>query len=240
MSCAIAAAGHHRKFPPTPREAEPLTLLLSHPDFASTCALGRRLGLPPPPPLPDHVIDRAASLHRTMVDWDERLGQELGRRWWRLVSVAKALVIAADVAGSAQPSAGSPHERKPQWIRDELGRSDADAVSSVVAARLGGRTLRPFQERVRDSNAPVVLVQAGCGKTIAAYAWAARQHPRARPPSRSFRVTRSSVELRAPTLKWRRRSTAARRCCGCATRWAARSLLRGGIELVDGRKSSLP
>jgi CRISPR-associated endonuclease/helicase Cas3 len=176
---AIAAAGHHRKFPPSPREADPLTLLLSHPDFASTCALGHKLGLPPPPPLADVVIDRAAPLHHAIVDWDERLGQELGRRWWRLLSVAKALVIAADVAGSAQPSARSPHERKPQWIREELGRGDTDAVAHVVEARLGGRPLRPFQERVRDSDAPVVLVQAGCGggKTVAAYAWAAREHP---------------------------------------------------------------
>ncbi len=175
---AIAAAGHHRKFPPIPRDAESLTLLLSHPDFVSTCALGHKLGLPAPPTFTDLVIDRAALVRRAVDDWDERLGQELGRRWWRLVSVAKALVIAADVAGSAQPLARFTHERKPQWIRDELDRSDVTAAARVVEARLGDRSLRPFQQRVRDSNAPVVLVQAGCGggKTAAAYAWAAKQH----------------------------------------------------------------
>lgn len=176
---AIAAAGHHRKFPPSPREAEPLTLLLSHPDFADTCVLGRKLGLPSPPALDDHVIGGAAPVVRAVDDWDEQLGQALGRRWWRLLSVAKALVIAADVAGSALPSASSAHEHKPRWILGQLERSDPDAMARVVRQRLGDHELRPFQQRVRDSSAPVVLVQAGCGggKTIAAYAWAAEQHP---------------------------------------------------------------
>jgi CRISPR-associated endonuclease/helicase Cas3 len=176
---AIAASGHHRKFPPSPREADPLTLLLSHADFASTCALGHKLGLPIPPVLADLVIERPARVLRAVDDWDERVGQELGRSWLRLLSVAKALVIAADVAGSALPTARSAQERKPQWILDQLDRRDDEAAARVVQTRLVGRALRPFQKRVQDCDAPVVLVQAGCGggKTVAAYAWAARQHP---------------------------------------------------------------
>lgn len=175
----MAAAGHHRKFSLDleSRDAGPLTLLLSHADFASTCTLGHKLGLSPPPVLADEVIEHIKEVRKAVVAWD--VGRDrLGGKWQLLLAVAKALVIAADVAGSALPAAGAG-ERKPAWIRDELTRTDPEAAARVVTQRLGGDDLRPFQRRVRDSDAPVVLVQAGCGggKTIAAYAWAAKQHP---------------------------------------------------------------
>lgn len=174
----IAAAGHHRKFSTDlpSRDADPLTVLLSHPDFMRTCALGHKLGLASPPALADVVLHRVKLVRDAVVDWDASLA--LGPKWRLLLAVAKALVITADVAGSALPAAAS-HERKPQWIRDQLGRCDPAAAARVVRHRLGGNALRPFQARVRDGSAPVVLVQAGCGggKTIAAYAWAAAQHP---------------------------------------------------------------
>src|SRR5690606_27678769 len=114
---------------------------------------------------------------KAVVAWDVELGV-LGKKWRLLLAVAKALVIAADVAGSVLPAAPAG-ERKPAWIRDELTRTDPEAAARVVRQRLRDAELRPFQQRVRDSDAPVVLVQAGCGggKTIAAYAWAAKQHP---------------------------------------------------------------
>jgi CRISPR-associated endonuclease/helicase Cas3 len=95
----------------------------------------------------------------------------------RLLALAKVLVLAADVAGSALPKAA---EKATAWIPIQLARrSTRSALEALIARRLGGAQLRPFQENVAASDAPVTLVTAGCGsgKTLGAWAWAARQHP---------------------------------------------------------------
>jgi CRISPR-associated endonuclease/helicase Cas3 len=184
----VCAAAHHRKFlrdAVASKESGAgtrLTLLTHHPDFGHTLELiARRLSLGAPPTF--------TAPHEVTVSWNDGPEQQL-REWQedferrvglgspsaRLLSVAKALVLAADVAGSALPRA----EEKPAWIGEELThRASGERMFSVVEKRLDGHPLRPFQQAVARSRAPLTLAQAGCGtgKTVAAYAWAARQYP---------------------------------------------------------------
>jgi CRISPR-associated endonuclease/helicase Cas3 len=103
-------------------------------------------------------------------------------RWWetadpderRFVSLVKALVIAADLAGSALPRSGVDGA---EWTREVLSR----VCNREDLERLGirgtlGKALRPFQERVARAEPRITLVRAGCGtgKTTAAYLWASR------------------------------------------------------------------
>ena len=86
----------------------------------------------------------------------------------------KALLAAADVAGSAiLPEAKKGSIRN--WVHKTLRkRVTSEQMKEVVAARLKGKTLRPFQNSIGQSRARITLVEAGCGtgKTAAAYLWA--------------------------------------------------------------------
>ncbi len=93
----------------------------------------------------------------------------------RDLALLKALLISADVAGSALPAKGEPIER---WIDQSLSLDlDAAAANRVVESRLAGKRPHRFQEEVAVSESTVTLVLAGCGngKTTAAYMWARRQ-----------------------------------------------------------------
>jgi CRISPR-associated endonuclease/helicase Cas3 len=184
----VAAAGHHRKFwssavaPDEAGAGSRTTLLVTHPDFASTQELGRKvLDLPAPPVrATDFVVEATRRNHpgRTLDGWQRDLEQALppGSLDARLLPIAKAMVLDADVAGSALPRA----QARPTWIADQLGqRASRDDLEDLVRRRLGNATLRPFQRAVAASTAPVTLARAGCGtgKTVAAYQWAAAQHP---------------------------------------------------------------
>jgi CRISPR-associated endonuclease/helicase Cas3 len=96
--------------------------------------------------------------------------------WWHFAAAVKALVVAADVAGSAMlPEKGRVVIR--QWIHKTLGnRVTGVLLQQVVAARLDGKKPWPFQESIGATTKRVTLVEAGCGsgKTAAAYMWAAR------------------------------------------------------------------
>lgn len=95
--------------------------------------------------------------------------------WRRFAATVKALTVAADVAGSALLPTGVSVS---DWIKDALSRRpSAEQLQTVVDARLGGLALRPFQQVIGQSETRITLVEAGCGtgKTVAAYAWAARQ-----------------------------------------------------------------
>ena len=115
--------------------------------------------------------DRLAPFNHASNRWRK----ELQRRedWWRFAAALKALVMAADVAGSAV----APHgEEIGQWVQDTLaGRITAEEMRAVVHARLNGAEPREFQRAVGASRSRVTLVEAGCGtgKTAAAYLWAA-------------------------------------------------------------------
>jgi CRISPR-associated endonuclease/helicase Cas3 len=182
----IAAAAHHRKFLRRAIASDDagagttLTLWTSHDDFRSTLALAKQwLGLSEAPPLSDIVIkhDRRSTLRAFFERCEEEVAElRPTHDEQRLLAVAKAFVIDADVAGSALPRASE----KPGWIRDVLNRPRNPAdLNALVERRLDGQPLRPFQCEVAASREPVTLVRAGCGtgKTAAAYAWASRSHP---------------------------------------------------------------
>ncbi len=92
----------------------------------------------------------------------------------RALGVAKSLVIAADVVGSAVPEDDVSLER---WVeRSCTPVLTPEDLHAIVKARLGDATPRAFQSAVADSRDRATLVTAGCGngKTLAAYLWARR------------------------------------------------------------------
>lgn len=104
--------------------------------------------------------------------WRDRLKKE--PEWWRFAAAIKALVAAADVAGSAMlPEKGKVVIR--DWVHNTLRqRVRAEQMAAVVAARLKGKEPRDFQKAIGGKKRRVTLVEAGCGsgKTAAAYMWA--------------------------------------------------------------------
>jgi len=92
----------------------------------------------------------------------------------RFTSLLKALLICADVAGSALPRRGVSPDT---WLADVLARvgTEEDFVH-IARERLAGKGERPFQTAVAATTSRVTFVSAGCGsgKTVAAYLWAAR------------------------------------------------------------------
>lgn len=187
-----AAAGHHRKFRDKAVDegtgqgcagaglGTQMGICTDHADVAGVLRLGQRiLQVGEPPCLPALVIRLPISrrarglfmeLERAV---DERLQADPNHPV--LLAVAKALVLDADVAGSALPRSG---EGTDWMIRQLRQRAAGPELDELIATRLDKRPLRPFQQRVADCSAPVALVKAGCGcgKTLAAYAWFARQH----------------------------------------------------------------
>lgn len=183
------AAGHHRKFPAHALARDgsgagtSVQLLIHHPDFRRTLELAApALGLQHPPPeftsayeVQSHRRSSPIGKFRQWRDDFESLAPQ-GSEQQRLLAVCKALVLAADIAGSALPGSGE----KLQWIGQQLAqRAPPEKVLEVVKQRLGSNPPRPFQQAVAASHAPLTLVRAGCGsgKTVAAYLWAAQQHP---------------------------------------------------------------
>lgn len=184
----VCAAAHHRKFWTAAVALEDsgagssLELLMNHGDFHRTLELiATKLGLPAPPSFTSAqrvAVSWRSGPRARFAAWQEDFERRVpvGSQDAGLLSVAKALVLAADVAGSALPRSGE----KRAWMGAELSRrASAEQMLSVVERRLEGRPLRPFQESVSRSRAALTLVRAGCGsgKTVAAYAWAARQYP---------------------------------------------------------------
>ena len=157
-----------------------LVVLSGHPDFASALRTGGELlALGEPPALADVEIDL---LDHEPFDLVSRRWLREVAAWWRqadererrFVATLKALLVAADVAGSALPR----HHLDPaRWAGDALARTCAAAeLQTVVIRRLKGAPPRPFQQAVALTRARVAFVRAGCGsgKTAAAYLWAAR------------------------------------------------------------------
>jgi CRISPR-associated endonuclease/helicase Cas3 len=157
-----------------------LTLLTSHPDMGRLLSRAAAMtGLPfgSAPALRDVVVESTwrTTPQSALAQWATEADDLVRSVPPAFLAAAKALVLAADVAGSALPRCGEQHD----WIASSLQkRLDSDRAGSVVRARLGASPLRPFQSAVAASEAPLTLVRAGCGsgKTAAAYAWYARQH----------------------------------------------------------------
>jgi CRISPR-associated endonuclease/helicase Cas3 len=185
LLAVMAVAGHHRKFTKSAFAPEgcgagvSLTLLLGHPDFAKVLTRGQKeLNLGDPPSLKDEELTVTVRKHpRADFERWQREAEDLvrvGTEGAKLLAVAKALLLAADVAGSALWKA----KEKPSWIGDQLRcRPGAAELEEIVTNKLGGQPLRPFQRAVAASDAPLTLVRAGCGtgKTAAAYQWAAER-----------------------------------------------------------------
>lgn len=210
---AVPAAGHHLKIggdldlqARAGSETSSLWFLGAHQDVADSIARASvALHLGAPPVLTDVAIPLTTRNPLGVVrDW---LAES--QEWWPaqdrdtriLVALVKALLIGADVAGSAVPKKQDADCRA--WAHDSLHRvCSQDELDQVVAERLRPtipavgiddshaerpsahvrverteQQLRPFQREVRDSRARVTFVRAGCGsgKTVAAYAWAARR-----------------------------------------------------------------
>ncbi len=183
----IAAAGHHRKFwaqavaGDTEGAGTRLTLFVSHSDFLATLRLGAEaLAVPPQGALADVVVEatRRSDPRRRFEAWQVEADGLIhrGSEEAKLLAVAKALVLAADVAGSVLPRGGE----EPRWVGRALAaRAPPESMRAIVNRRIGGKPLRRFQEETAASASPVTLVRAGCGtgKTIAAYLWSAERHP---------------------------------------------------------------
>ncbi len=181
-----AVSGHHLRFrldealQARPSGRTELRILSGHPDFAAAlCAIGAELGRPAPPALADVVLpvtdqDAFGPVLELLADVDGWWADG-DPAWRRLAAAAAAIVIAADVCGSAvivgqqDPAA---------WAGVALATVCSGRELAAVADRsLAGRPLRPFQANVEASLARLTLVTAGCGtgKTAAAYRWAARR-----------------------------------------------------------------
>ncbi len=121
---------------------------------------------------------RSSTLKMAMTDAIETLedgSPSLSQYQQRILAIAKALLIAADMAGSALPK----EQKDADWIASALGtRATEEDRWTLLRKKLKSRPLRPFQEAAASSTAPWTFLKAGCGtgKTAGACAWGARQH----------------------------------------------------------------
>ncbi len=178
-----ATLGHHLRVDdlaslrPRPGSGDPsLTFLGGHADVRSCLQVAqRKLGLPEGPALSDFEIDLLGDELAGLRNWlCDAADEGTDGATARFIAFIKALLIAADVAGSAVPRVMSDPE---QWTATVLRRvCSAEELRSVAEARLAGSVRRPFQERLADSDSPVTFVRAGCGtgKTVGAYLWASQ------------------------------------------------------------------
>lgn len=107
--------------------------------------------------------------------WDK-----LNRNDQRFVAAAKNCLVAADIAGSALPKCTPNQPARWDWITASFSdRPKPGELQTIVDHKLNGRTPRDFQLAVKNSSTSVTYVKAGCGtgKTLAAYMWAAKNHP---------------------------------------------------------------
>ncbi|MCY3772681.1 MAG: CRISPR-associated helicase Cas3' [Gemmatimonadetes bacterium] len=131
--------------------------------------------------------------HAALMDnfaWEsEELAESLSLDELLLLAFAKAILIAADVAGSALwDGEGDEITRLESGVRASLrNHYNQEDLKAIVRTRLKvgvnadyGTELYPFQRQVRDASKTRVVLEAACGggKTIAAYEWA-RQYAEA-------------------------------------------------------------
>lgn len=184
LDCVIGAvAGHHLKMDQEWQKAAlalrnacglKLNMLLTHPDMQGLFKrqmLSHEIQFSLVKDEPTYLGSRQFRFNIDSNNWRRRLNQDAA--WWRFAAAIKALLMAADVAGSAMAPAGEDIKR---WIDSTLSRLiKPEQMNEVVSARLRGAEPRPFQKAIGQSRSRVTLVEAGCGtgKTAAAYMWAA-------------------------------------------------------------------
>jgi CRISPR-associated endonuclease/helicase Cas3 len=191
-----AIAGHHPAFnhesPPRSCPSEggagpEITLLTGHDDIRAILNwLQRSFGLSSPPKLSDTArrlvgaenvfAELAAWAKSALRTWEPMRGTHDAR----FVAAVKGCLIAADVAGSALPKARPEEVARWDWITTSFSSlPEPGDIQQVVDHRLSRSAPRLFQQAVAGSRSPVTYVKAGCGtgKTVAAYLWAAANHP---------------------------------------------------------------
>ena len=187
-----AVLGHHLKFEDlggtlVPTRGSGLSAIQcnwDHPDFgAALQQFANAEQLPTAPPIPYEFFNLSADplcgLRRSLLQQANQI-DDLSPDRKRLLALLKALLIAADVAGSALPRNG----RDAAWWTGEVlsRRCCSTDYERAAASGAKGGDYRPFQIAVSESTARVTFVQAGCGsgKTTAAYLWASRYPERSR------------------------------------------------------------
>ena len=132
------------------------------------------------PDLPDFTLSSDVSdevNHVSLVEefvWEsEERAERLDENNRLLLAYGKAIVIAADVAGSALWTT----DFEPA-VRQSLQKTISGAELESIVREMQNKTpnfvnLRPFQEKTAKTPSPAVLIAAcGGGKTVAAYEWA--------------------------------------------------------------------
>jgi len=185
LDCVIGAvAGHHLKMDKSWQKAMlalrggcglELNMLLTHPDMQNIFKglLSEEVRFSLVKDEANYLGSRQLRFNVNSNRWCARLMKDA--EWWRFAAAIKALLVAADVAGSAMAPAGEDIKR---WVHATLSqRVKPEQMKEVVSARLRGAEPRPFQSAIGQSRKRVTLVEAGCGtgKTAAAYMWA-EQH----------------------------------------------------------------
>ncbi|MGB8508893.1 MAG: CRISPR-associated endonuclease Cas3'', partial [Pyrinomonadaceae bacterium] len=182
LDCVIGAvAGHHLKMDKDWQKAMlalrggcglNLNMLLTHPDMQNMFKglLSEEVRFSLVKDGANYLGSRQLRFNVNSNRWCARLMKDA--EWWRFAAAIKALLMAADVAGSAMAPAGEDIKR---WVHETLSqRVKPKHMREVVSARLCGAEPRPFQNAIGQSRKRVTLVEAGCGtgKTAAAYMWA--------------------------------------------------------------------
>ncbi len=193
-----AVAGHH---PAHNHDSPPrlcpagagveIQLYCGHDDFLECIRwLGERFARAPLPKLktvPRNLVG-AENVFAELVTWSKaarRVWDRMNARDKRLVAAVKDCLVAADIAGSALPPKLSVESERWQWITESFAdKPKPGELHEVVAERSKTFTERNegrerFQSDVANSKTDVTYVKAGCGsgKTLAAYMWAAKNHP---------------------------------------------------------------
>ncbi len=186
-SCLFAVLGHHLKAENGGAVTRPrsgsgdsrVTVHTGHPDAARCLSLAQKaLGLGPPPELSDLSIDLVSRPLDELKKWIRDAAawhESADENTKRFIALVKALLVAADVAGSALPK---KFDDPAAWVRATLSRvCTGRDLKKVADKRLGGLAPRQFQARAAASEKSVSFIKAGCGsgKTVAAYLWAARR-----------------------------------------------------------------
>jgi len=195
-----AVAGHHpaHDHPSPPRDTPKngasgpeINLLCSHNDFlASLEWLARNFKLDPPSSLTDSKLDLGTNgqVFPVIKAWEKasrRRWAEFSAQDKSLVAAVKDCLVAADIAGSVLPKKLPEDSERWVWIGESFAEKPKPGeLQAVVAERSKTFTERNedrerFQAAVASSPTEVTYVKAGCGsgKTLAAYMWAAKNHP---------------------------------------------------------------
>ena len=184
-SVIAAVLGHHRKATPfgfEPRQGGgrgEVVILCEHSDFLTFLKDSSDAVVlqPPPGPLANIRLNIiSGNPLEELTEWtnNAELSEEHSLRFSpRFVALVKAILTAADVAGSAVS------DKAGDWVADSLkNRCSEKDITEIVRHALSRNSPRDFQNKLtKIPSDDVGLVTAGCGsgKTIGAYMWAQQQ-----------------------------------------------------------------